>query len=117
MWKRIAFAGLTLIVLALLASCGGGDSIARAREGILRQNLFTLRALIDQYTTDLHRRPQSLADLVAVGYIKQLPADPMTGRSDTWVLEFSSDPKMPGIANVRSAARAISSNGTAYSDW
>jgi len=74
-----------------------------ARERILRQDLFTMNQILSQYTLDNHKHPQSLDDLVAAGYLKQMPTDPMTGRNDTWVLEWSDDPKTPGIIGIRSA--------------
>ena len=76
-----------------------------AREGTQRQDLFTLRQILDQYTLDHHEHPQSLDDLVVTGYLRHIPVDPMTGRSDTWVLEWSDDPKMPGIVGIHSGYR------------
>jgi general secretion pathway protein G len=89
----------------------------QAREMQLQHNLITMRAIISQYTLDLQRRPQSLNDFVTAGYIRQMPIDPMTRRNDTWVLEWSNDPKMPGIINIRSGSSATSSKGSAYHDW
>jgi general secretion pathway protein G len=101
----------------LLVSSGHGDSIPRMRELTLRQDLYALRAVLDQYSDDQHKRPQSLEELVATGYLKQVPTDPVTGRKDSWVLEWSSDPRTPGIVNIRSGSQSISSKGTAYRDW
>jgi len=89
----------------------------QARELYLQRDLNTMRAIISQYTLDLQRRPQSLNDLVTAGYIRQTPIDPMTRRNDTWVLEWSDDPTMPGIVNIRSGSNAISSKGSPYHDW
>ncbi len=58
------------------------QSILRAKESVLRQDLFQLRSLISQYTLDKQKAPQSLEDLVTAGYLKQLPADPTTGKAD-----------------------------------
>lgn len=119
--KRI-FRTPALVALAVLAaglslSCGCVTSLQKAREGVLQQNLFTLRRLVAQYKADKDRRPQSLDELVTSGYLKQVPADPMTGRNDSWVVEWSGDPKTPGVVNVRSSSNSISSKGTAYRDW
>lgn len=92
-------------------------TLRQAREWTLQQNLHVMRGIINQYTLDKRRRPQSLNDLVEAGYLRQTPADPVTRRNDTWVLEWSDDPKMPGIVNIRSGSTAISSNGSAYHDW
>jgi general secretion pathway protein G len=89
----------------------------QAREFTLQQNLHVMRAILNQYALDLRRRPQSLDDLVEAGYIRWIPADPTTKRNDTWVLEWSDDPRMPGIVNIRSGSSSISSKGSAYHDW
>ena len=118
--------GLFILILVAAVSLGAASlacsacyttSIEWARENSLRQSLFTLRKVIDEYTVDQHKRPQSLDELVAAGYLKGVPVDPLTGRSDTWVVARSKDLKAPGIVNVRSASRSISSKGTAYRDW
>lgn len=80
----------------------------QAREWTLQQNLDVMRALINQYTVDKQKRPQSLNDLGEAGYIRRTPLDPMTKRNDTWVLEWSNDPKMPGIVNIRSGSEGMS---------
>src|SRR5436853_5554130 len=53
-------------------------SIIRARESVLRNNLFTLRTMIDEYTIDKQKAPESLQALVSDGYLRQVPQDPMT---------------------------------------
>ena len=101
-----ALATLALVVLALLAvalfvSSAHVDSVSKMRELTLRQDLFVMRGMVAQYTLDKYERPQSLAALVAAGYLRQVPTDPLTGRNDTWVLEWSDDPKTPGITGIR----------------
>jgi general secretion pathway protein G len=105
------------VALASLFVPSAFTSAQQAREWKLQQNLHVMRAILNEYTLDLRRRPQSLNDLVENGYIKQIPADPITKRNDTWVLEWSDDPKMPGIANIRSGSNTVSSKGSAYHDW
>lgn len=97
-------------------------SVTRARETVLRDDLFTLRSLIQQYTFDKSKAPQSLDDLVQAGYLKQIPVDPFTGTRDTWVPEqedvmLSVDQTQPGIVDVHSGANQTGSDGTAYSTW
>jgi general secretion pathway protein G len=99
--------------LFLLTCCSKPD----ARENILRNDLFTIRNEIDQYTRDKQEFPQSLDDLVKAGYLKQLPEDPFTGRSDTWTADFSKDPKALGIINVRSGSDLRDKSGVPYKDW
>jgi general secretion pathway protein G len=99
------------------------QSIVRARESVLKQNLFSLRSVISQYTLDKQKAPQALEDLVSGGYFKQIPNDPMTGRNDTWTVEeetdviMSVDQKDPGIFDVHSGSSAVGSDGTAYNTW
>jgi general secretion pathway protein G len=98
------------------------QSLIHARETVLRQDLFTLRSVIDQYTDDKEKAPQSLDDLVSAGYLKHLPVDPITGSNTTWQTETedvmeSLNQQEPGITDVHSGSNAISSDGTAYSQW
>jgi general secretion pathway protein G len=97
------------------------QSILRAKESVLRQNLFTLRSVISQYTLDKQKAPQSLDDIVQAGYLKQIPKDPMTGEAN-WQVEqedvlLAIDQQEPGISDVHSASNASSTEGTAYSTW
>jgi general secretion pathway protein G len=125
-------AGFTMIelmivcaIIAILASIAVGNyqhSVWRAREAVLRNDLFTLRSSIDQYTLDKQKAPQSLDDLVSAGYIKSIPKDPMTNSTDTWVTEqedslMAIDQTSPGIVDVHSGADSESTEGTAYSTW
>ena len=98
------------------------QSILRARESVLRQDLFTLRSVISQFTLDEQRAPQSLDDLVQAGYIKQIPIDPFTSKNDTWQLEqedvlLAVDQQQPGITDVHSGANLTASDGTNYTSW
>ncbi len=81
-------------------------SVVRAKESVLKQNLFSLRTVIDEYTYDKAKAPQSLQDLVSAGYLRQIPIDPMTGQAD-WIVEMedavtSVNQSEPGIFDVRS---------------
>lgn len=98
------------------------QSILRAREAVLRQDLYTMRQAIDQYTLDKLRGPQSLEDLVSAGYLREVPMDPFTNRHDSWVLQeedvvLSPDQTQPGITDVHSGSELVGSDGTAYSSW
>jgi general secretion pathway protein G len=97
-------------------------SIIRARESVLREDLYTLRNAIDQYTLDKQRAPQTLSDVAQAGYIKSIPKDPFTNSSDTWTTEMedslqSLDQQQPGIADVHSGSDKTSSEGTVYNTW
>ncbi len=98
------------------------QSLIRARESVLREDLYTLRNAIDQYTLDKQKAPQTLADLTQAGYIKSLPRDPFTNSRDTWTTEMedsmrSLDQTQPGIADVHSGSDRTSGDGTAYNTW
>ena len=112
-----------ILILVSVALPAYNQSIWRARESVLKQNLFALRSVISQYTLDKQKAPQALEDLVSAGYFKQLPNDPMTGRNDTWTVEEESDTiitvdqQEPGIFDVHSGSSAVGSDGTAYNTW
>jgi general secretion pathway protein G len=97
------------------------QSVVRARESVLRQDLFELRSLISQYTLDKQKAPQGLDDLVQGGYLKALPKDPMTNEANWEVVQedvlLSADQQDPGIDDVHSASNATGTDGTAYSTW
>ena len=98
------------------------QSIIRAREAVLAQNLFTMRSVIDQYSVDKGKAPQSLDDLVTAGYLKELPLDPFTSTRDSWQVDqedvlLSIDQDEPGISDVHSGAPGTGSNGVPYSEW
>jgi general secretion pathway protein G len=111
-----------MLILISIALPAYNRSIVHARESVLRQDLFTLRSVINQYTEDRQKAPQSLEDLVSAGYIRQIPVDPMTNSNSTWqvvqedVLQ-SVDQQEPGISDVHSGSNATSSDGSSYSDW
>ena len=127
-----ATAGFTLIelmiviaIIAILASIAAVNyqhSVWRAREAVLREDLFTMRSSIDQYTLDKQKAPQSLQDLVSAGYIKFVPKDPITNSADTWVTVqedslMAVDQTEPGIVDVHSGAGGTATDGTPYSSW
>jgi len=132
--RRRPSPGFTLIelmivisIIAILVSVAVPayrESVVRARESVLRQNLFTLRSVISQYTLDKQKAPQGLDDLVSAGYLKQIPQDPMTTRNDTWTTDQESDTIMSldqqdqgGIVDVHSGSSGVGSDGTAYNTW
>ena len=97
-------------------------SILRTKESVLRNNLYTMRTVIDQYTYDKQKAPQALQDLVTEGYLRQVPVDPMTGSDQSWkvIMEdamSSISQTEPGIYDVRSGSDKTSLEGTPYSEW
>lgn len=109
-----------IIILAAVALPQYQKTIMHTREAVLRDNLYKMRSLLDQYAADKQELPQSLEDLVTSGYMRSLPDDPMTGQKD-WTVVTGEDPNsttgQQGVVDVRSASPDISSLGTPYSEW
>ncbi len=109
-----------IIILAAVILPQYQRTILTTREAVLREDLYKLRNLLDQYAADKQKLPQDLNDLVTAGYLRELPKDPMTGETD-WTPETGSDPNSgsdeQGIINVHSASADTSSDGSAYSTW
>lgn len=110
-----------ILILVSIAIPNYVQSMRRAREAVLRDDLFTLRSTIDNYTYDKNAAPQSLDDLVSGGYLRAVPKDPMTGETNWVVVQcetyLSIDQSQTGVCDVNSASEAISSEGTPYSSW
>ncbi len=130
--QRRGGAGFTLIelmivmaIIAVLVSMAVPiyqKSIIRSKESVLRNNLFTMRTVIDEYTYDKQKAPQNLDDLVNEGYLREVPVDPMTGSNQTWKIIMedaltSVNQTEPGIYDVRSGSDKNSLEGTPYSEW
>jgi len=110
-----------MAILLAIAIPSYQRSVVRSREAVLRSNLFTLRSLIQQYTLDKQKAPQTLEDLISAGYLKQIPKDPTTGAAD-WAVDqddsiSSPDQQDPGINGVHSSSSGAADDGTAYSTW
>ncbi|MGA3094931.1 MAG: prepilin-type N-terminal cleavage/methylation domain-containing protein [Bryobacteraceae bacterium] len=112
-----------MVILITMAIPIYNKTIIRSKESVLRTNLFTLRTVIDNYTYDKMKAPQTLQDLVSEGYLRSVPVDPMTGTNQTWqtVMEppgSGVDQSNPGIFDVKSGSEKTSPlEGTNYSDW
>lgn len=97
-------------------------SMQRSKESVLKNNLHTLRTVIDEYTYDQHKAPQTLRDLVSHGYLRRVPMDPITGNADTWKLIMEDqgntvNQTQPGIYDIQSGSELTSLEGTPYSHW
>ena len=115
-----------IIVIALIAILIGiavpiyKTHLLRAREAVLKEDLFTLRQAIDQFTQDKDRAPQALEDLVGAGYLRAVPNDPFTASANWQTVQedvVQSPEQQPGITDVHSSSNQLSSEGTAYSAW
>ena len=124
--RRRGFTLIELLVVmtlvALLVSIAAPRyfrSVERARENTLRTSLNVMRDAIDQHLADRGRYPDTLADLAASRYLRELPEDPMTGRRDSWILlPPPADSAWAGrVFDVRSGAAGRALDGRLYADW
>jgi general secretion pathway protein G len=111
-----------MVILITMAIPQYQKAIIKTKETVLHNNLTTLRMVIDNYTYDKEKAPQSLEDLVSGGYLRVIPLDPMTGSNQTWtkVMEEASasvSQSEPGIFDVHSGSDKMGLDGTRYSEW
>lgn len=116
---------IVLTIISILVSIAVPlyqKALLRTKESVLRNNLFTLRTVIDEYTYDKQKAPQNLDDLVREGYLRQVPEDPVTNSNQTWKIIMedaltSVNQTEPGIFDVRSGSDKTSLEGTPYAEW
>jgi general secretion pathway protein G len=112
-----------ILILATFAMPMYHVAVVHAREAVLRDDLFTMRKLIDEFTIDKQRPPTSLDELVDAGYLRGgIPVDPITASNETWKTDIEDVPISPdqasaGIVDVHSGAEDTSLEGTPYSSW
>jgi len=110
-----------ILIVASISTPYYRAAVVRAREAVLRDDLFTFRRLINRFTLDHGRSPARLDELVTKGYLGRLPTDPFTGSNETWQ-EVKEDAPLspetsPGIDDVHSGSNELALDGTAYSSW
>ncbi len=124
--------GFTLIelmvvmsIIVILAGVGltlYGNSVTRAKEAVLKEDLYRVRDAIDQYYADKNKYPASLEELVSEKYLRTMPVDPFTQSADSWQTT-QSEPQPGsgsievGIYDVKSGSDQIALDGTNYSEW
>ncbi|MGH9398121.1 MAG: type II secretion system protein [Terriglobia bacterium] len=120
---ELMFVMTIILILASFALPTYTTMVQRAREAVLRDDLQTMRNLIDEYTIDKQQPPQALQDLVDAGYLRGgVPNDPITGSNNSWKVDIEDVPTSPdqaqsGIVDVHSGSDANSLEGTPYSGW
>jgi general secretion pathway protein G len=102
-------------ILATLAAPSYQSSLIKARETVLRHDLFTLRELLDQHRTDQGKYPPSLDGLITAGYLRALPKDPFTNSPNSW--QQIMEPTEGGIFDVYSGSDIVGTNGIPYNQW
>jgi len=131
--QRLVEAGFTLLeltmvmtiilILASIALPSYRIAIQRAKEAVLRDDLYTMRKVIDEYAVDKQQPPTSLQDLVDAGYLRGgVPVDPITGSNDTWKTDTEDVPTgsnttTNGVVDVHSGSEGTALDGTAYNTW
>ncbi|WP_321781979.1 prepilin-type N-terminal cleavage/methylation domain-containing protein [Paraburkholderia sp. J94] len=89
----------------------------RAREAALKADLAVLRRALDDYYSDNGHYPDKLTALVEHRYLRALPVDPLTNRSDTWIPVEGKDGDEKTLVDVKSGAKGNAPDGTEYSAW
>jgi general secretion pathway protein G len=116
---------IVMSLIVILASIGlalYGNSVTRAKESVLKEDLFRMRDAVDQYYADKGKYPASLDELVSQKYLRSIPVDPFTQSADTWrAIPSEPDPTNPtaepGVYDVRSGSDKQALDGTNYADW
>ena len=111
---------VVMAVLGLLLSIAAPryvEHVDRARESVLKQNLASLRDAIDKFYADRARYPADLQELVQQRYLRQMPLDPVTDRTDSWLLTAPAGQGAGAVADVHSGAKGVALDGTAYAKW
>jgi general secretion pathway protein G len=103
-------------VLLSLAAPRYIDHVQRSRESVLRHNLAGLREAIDQFRGDQGRYPNDLKELISQRYLREVPVDPLTDRSDTWTI-VPPQGQSAGVFDVRSGAPGAPREGAPYATW
>jgi general secretion pathway protein G len=110
-----------MVILISLAIPVYQKTIIRSKESVLHNNLFTLRTVIDNYTYDKQKAPQSLQDLVSEGYLREVPLDPMTGSNQWRTINEDASQSVnqaePGIFDVKSTSDKIGLDGIPYAEY
>ncbi len=119
--------GFTLIELMIVVSIVGilatialpmyQHSVIRAKEAVLKEDLFQMREAIDQYYADHGEFPPTLSTLVEKRYLRTIPVDPFTDSSETWIEVPPDDPELGGVFDVHSGSDLIGLNGVPYNEW
>ena len=125
--KKYKCCGFTLIELLVVMSIIATllviaypkyfKSVDRSKESALHTDLNIIRDALDKFYADKGNYPNNLDDLVSKGYLREVPPDPITDSTQTWVLIPSPESAHPGVFNIKSGAQGVGSNGKPYSEW
>jgi len=111
-----------IVILASIGITQYSNGVIRAKEAVLKEDLFRMRDVLDAYHADKQEYAQTLEALVTEGYLRQIPKDPFTGSVDTWqLIQAEPEPSNPtaevGIFDVKSGSDKTALDGSKYSEW
>lgn len=109
-----------IAILATIAQPSFRQAVIKAREAVLKEDLFVFRDTIDKYYSDHGKYPATLDDLVQGGYLRAIPKDPFTNSTETWQLIYSeteTEGEEQGIFDVHSGSDMLALDGTPYNEW
>ena len=92
-------------------------NVDKAKESVLRQNIAQMRDAIDKFYGDIERYPDALDELVMKKYLRKIPVDPITERSDTWIVVPPQEKQAGNVFDVKSGARGRARDGSDYGTW
>ena len=111
---------VVMVVIGILLSIVSPryfNSVSKAEEAVLKENLLLMRDALDKYQADTGRYPDSLDDLVSKKYLRSIPYDPIAQSNEIWVLVPPEDPTKGSVFDVKSGATGTARDGTQYGEW
>ena len=112
-----------LVVMAIIATLLSivspryFNSIEKAKESVLKQDLNIMRDAIDQFHSDMGGYPITLEELVERRYLRSIPVDPMTESNTTWMVIEPINDEEEGVYDVYSGYPGQALDGTYYEEW
>ncbi|GAA5786690.1 type II secretion system protein [Chitiniphilus shinanonensis] len=112
-----------LVVLAIVAMLSTialpryFQSLDKAKEAVLKENLIVMRRSIDRFHADKGRYPEALAELVSERYLHAVPVDPLTESATTWIEVPATEIDAEGVAGVQSGAPGQALDGSSFGEW
>jgi len=108
-------------ILLTIAAPNLSNSIIRAREAVLKEDLFLMREAIDQFYADTGKYPDGLTDLInkqehSKSYLREIPKDPFTNAAD-WITVAPEGSEAGSVFDVHSASNLVARDGTSYNTW
>ncbi len=100
------------------------NSVIKARESVLKENLYQVREAIKCFYQDKQKYPTSLEELVENKYLRKIPVDPITNSNEWELIRFEPEEQedfdaeiAQGIIDIKTFAQGNATDGTLYSEW